>query len=256
MPRNDRGQFVKDSEAGGVAVAEPPVGQEQPGAEPGPTSHQESEQMTPELEARLKRMGWVSPSEAQQRPVPVAPVQTPYVGSGLIGGEDPNTEDFIPDQPPPIYMPGDLLERFYAPQDVIVAREEQASQSQLEEMKFQNEAVMIYIHPQPKEHPDSCVPCFVNGRGAEVWDNRVQRWLSIGFLPVEQNVITRRQYVEVLGRARIEMVNNQIVDLPGGHKDNVIRKRQGSRWPFSIRMDWNKSLRAQQWYRTMFAQRF
>ena len=244
--RDDRGHFVSDGEKGGVGLQEPPSD-----ATPGAGPSRQPEFMTAEMEERLRAIGWVPPHQAK-----VEQPASPYVGADMMGGYDIDPEDIIPDQPPPLYIPGDLMERLYVPSDIIEAREEDASQSHLDEMKFQNEPVLIYIHPQPTEHPDQCVPCFVNGRGAEVWDARLNRWLSIGFLPVERNIITRRTYVEVIGRARVELIHNEISYKQDKHTLNNLRKRQGSRWPFSIRKDWNTGPRAQAWYRTMFAQRY
>jgi hypothetical protein len=246
--RNEQGQFVSET-GGAVGVQDPPTDKLEQAADTG----RQLEFMTPELEARLRSMGWVSPS---QQPVHQPPSQAPYVGADMLDGEDIDPEDIIPDQPPPVYIPGDLMEKLYVPSDVIEAREEDANKSHLDELKFQNEPVMIYIHPQPTEHPDRCVPCFVNAMPGEVWDEGIHRWLAIGFFPIERNIITRRKYVEVIGRARIENVTNEITYRPDKHTLNNLKRRQGARWPFSIRMDWNKGRRAQSWYRTMFAQRY
>ena len=244
--RDHKGHFVKGSDTGGVGLQEPPSDDAQ-GADPS----RQPEFMTAEMEEKLRAMGWVAPHQAKvQRPA------APYVGADMLGGYDIDPEDIIPDQPPPLYIPGDLMERLYVPSDIIEARAEDADKSHLDEMKFQNEPVLIYIHPQPTEHPDICVPCFVNGMGAEVWDAHLHRWLSIGFFPVERNIITRRKYVEVIGRARVENIHNEISYKLDKHTLNNIRRRQGARWPFSIRKDWNTSPRAQGWYRTMFAQRY
>ena len=245
--RNQQGQFVSETE-GAVGVQDPPADANQS----ADTSRQ-PDQITPDMEERLRRMGWVPPGH---QPVYQPPSQAPYVGADMMGGQDIDPEDIIPDQPPPVYLPGDLLEKLYVPSDVIQAREEDANKSHADELKFQNEPVMIYIHPQPTEHPDQCVPCFVNGHPGEIWDDGIKRWLAIGFFPIERNIITRRKYVEVIGRARVENVTNEVTYKPDRHSLNNVRRRQGARWPFSIRMDWNKGLRAQSWYRTMFSQRY
>jgi hypothetical protein len=51
------------------------------------------------------------------------------------------------------------------------------------------------------------VDCWVNGKGAEVWDERTRKWMEFNFLPVGLPIITKRKYVEVLARSKSMKVN-------------------------------------------------
>lgn len=74
-----------------------------------------------------------------------------------------------------------------------------------EALAFNEEPVEIMIYPSSEENAPLTVPCWVNGRGAEVLMG--SRWVPMGHLPVGQQLVTRRKYAEVLLRAKRDKVS-------------------------------------------------
>lgn len=74
-----------------------------------------------------------------------------------------------------------------------------------EQLAFNEEPVEVMIYPSSEENAPLTVPCWVNGRGAEVFLNG--KWQSLGHLPVGVRLITRRKYAEVLLRAKKDKIS-------------------------------------------------
>lgn len=74
-----------------------------------------------------------------------------------------------------------------------------------EALAFNEEPVEVMVYPSSEENAPLTVPCWVNGRGAEVYQNG--RWNVLGFLPVGVRLITRRKYAEVLLRAKKDKIS-------------------------------------------------
>ena len=76
-----------------------------------------------------------------------------------------------------------------------------------EALAFNEEPVEVMIYPSSEENAPLTVPCWVNGRGAEVFLNG--KWTVMGHLPVGVKLITRRKYAEVLLRAKRDKISTE-----------------------------------------------
>jgi hypothetical protein len=130
-----------------------------------------------------------------------------------------NTADFPIDQMPSINLD--------ASQDVdrdrVVIADATALQDEFAKaLAFAEEPVDILIHPPASErNPPQWVPCWVNGRGAELFLNG--QWVACGYLPVNTPLTTKRKYVEVLIRSKQTTYQTAHVapeDAKSTHVDN------------------------------------
>ena len=96
---------------------------------------------------------------------------------------------------------GDTNER----EPIIIKAEKGTSKSYLDELAFMEEPVTIRLEPSAEKNAPAWFPASVNGEGAEVLQPD-GRWLHMaeGYLPVGRRVTTKRKYVEVLLRAKID----------------------------------------------------
>lgn len=74
----------------------------------------------------------------------------------------------------------------------------------LEQLAFNEEPIEVMIYPSSEENAPNVVDCWVNGKGAEVFQGG--KWHVLGCLPVGVRVITRRKYAEVLLRAKRDKI--------------------------------------------------
>ena len=91
---------------------------------------------------------------------------------------------------------GEALER---EADIVVVDEQALKKQQLDALRFANEPIAIRLIQPATENPPHCVPCWVGGQGAEIFQDG--RWIAYGAFPFNVTVITKRKYVEVLARA-------------------------------------------------------
>lgn len=89
-----------------------------------------------------------------------------------------------------------------------------------EALKFNEEPMTVYINKGHEKWAPNYVECSIQGRGAEMLVNG--KWVSVGVLPVEQPVVTKRKYVEVLARSRTVQVSARH-DNPMQTKDGEVR---------------------------------
>ena len=87
---------------------------------------------------------------------------------------------------------------------LIDGRAEQLAFGKMTERDVVDEVVNMEVYPSSEENAPLTVPCWVNGRGAEVFLNG--KWQSLGHLPVGVRLITRRKYAEVLLRAKKDKI--------------------------------------------------
>ena len=74
-----------------------------------------------------------------------------------------------------------------------------------EALAFNEEPVEVMVYPSSEENAPQSIPCWVNGRGAEVF--KAGRWHTLGHLPVGVRLITRRKYAEVLLRSKKDKIS-------------------------------------------------
>lgn len=109
--------------------------------------------------------------------------------------------DFPMGQKPDIDLPEDR--RPEVP-DVEAVHAEALLNGQPAKLAFNEEAIEIIIYPSQEANAPTSVPCWVNGRGAEVFING--GWHALGYLPVGKRLITRRKFAEVLLSAKRDMI--------------------------------------------------
>ncbi len=110
--------------------------------------------------------------------------------------------------------------------DVIEAAPVDLKKDYLEQIAFNEEPVTIRIARLTGKNAAKTVPVWVNGKGCEVWDERLKRWLEITHVPVETVVITKRKYVAVLASAKqdsIETTGTDPEDVGKPHENRAER---------------------------------
>ena len=113
-------------------------------------------------------------------------------------------------------------------------------QAYFEALSFAEEPVCIRLERSSAKNPPKTVPCWVQGKGAEVFSDG--KWWTLGFLPIGQPIITRRKYVEVLARAKVDSIDTQHVDANQAETeyiDNTVRINTSALYPFSMIRDNN-----------------
>lgn len=101
-------------------------------------------------------------------------------------------------------------------------------------LAFGEEPVTIRIEKSSEKFAPVVVDCWVNGKGAEVFMNG--HWVVLGYLPVGREVITRRKYVEVLARSKIDNITTNVGTM-GETERNMLDISTSSKAPFSVLED-------------------
>jgi len=136
----------------------------------------------------------------------------------------------------PIEQKADILDIHDHESDVIVAHTVEKS-DYLDELTFNEEPVTIRLEPSAEKFASKWVPCWVNGKGAEVLVNG--KWVEFGYLPVSQMLTTKRKYVEVLLRSKRDSVNTNVIERDNEDPQNIIERSTTSTALFSIIEDRN-----------------
>lgn len=119
----------------------------------------------------------------------------------------------------------------------IVLTERTHNQDYLDELAFGEEPVTIRIEPSSDRNAAGAMPIWVNGRGAEVFQNG--RWDVITYLPVGQVLVTKRKYLEVIIRAKVDTIHTKIQEMDSERPNNVINRFTSPVHSFSIIEDKN-----------------
>lgn len=119
----------------------------------------------------------------------------------------------------------------------------------LGQLAFNEEPVKIVINAQG-ENPENAVLVQVNGKGAEIYMNG--GWVSVGYIPCDIEVTTKRKYLEVLARAKKETVTTKFgQNLNDGESFNVLQRRNALQHNFTVIEDQNPIGRA--WLQSIIA---
>ncbi len=107
-----------------------------------------------------------------------------------------------------------------------------------EDLAFNEEPVTIRIEENSgSDFPETYVPVYVNGKGAEVFYNG--RWQEVGWLPIGMEVTTRRKSVEQLARSKVEIVRTQHGDTREEKPQNKVVRRNKSAYALTVLQDDN-----------------
>jgi hypothetical protein len=111
------------------------------------------------------------------------------------------------------------------------------------QLAFNEEPIEVRIERSNEKNAPRWVPCWVNGRGAEVFDPVGKRWQILGALPLGVPCITRRKYIEVLALAKQDAVDTRPPtpsDILEGKNDvNEVDITTTAKYPFSVLKDNN-----------------
>lgn len=137
-------------------------------------------------------------------------------------------------------------------ESVIVKADKSVTKDYLDMLSFMEEPVTIRLEPSAEKNAPAWFPASVNGEGAEVLQpNGTWVHMREGYLPVGRRITTKRKYLEVLLRAKIDTINVEGTsgyDVDRGSA-NTIRRMTTPVHGISIIED--KNPRAQGWYEEM-----
>lgn len=120
----------------------------------------------------------------------------------------------------------------------IIGIDENLDQDDLAALAFMEEPITIVIQKSSEKFAPNVVDCWVNGRGAEIFDEGLGKWMVCGWLPVGKPVTTRRKYVEVLARAKPETIETEVRKYED-REDNIAHRNVSTKYPFSVLQDKN-----------------
>jgi len=136
-------------------------------------------------------------------------------------------------------------------EQVIVSMDTPLENDYAAQLKFAEEPVTILIYPSREKNAPIVVDCWVNGKGAEVFVNG--QWHAFNCLPVNIAVTTKRKYVEVLARSKIDTINTMVDDATVENPANRINRVTSSSAVFTVigdtnpkGVEWLKRLMTQQ----------
>lgn len=121
--------------------------------------------------------------------------------------------------------------------DVIIGEKIGGDADYLDQLAFMEEPVMIRLEPSSDRNAATSFPVWVNGRMADVLIN--DRWVPIGYLPVGVVLTTKRKYLEVIIRAKIDTVETVILDRDSERPNNRETRFTSPVHSFSIISDPN-----------------
>lgn len=120
---------------------------------------------------------------------------------------------------------------------VLTEKTKGPSPEYLAELAFNEEPVTIRIEPSSDKNAATAFPVWVNGKGAEVFQNN--RWDEIGYLPVGRVLIVKRKVLEVIIRAKVDTVHTKVQEMDSERPNNVIQRFTSPVHSFSIIEDRN-----------------
>jgi hypothetical protein len=121
--------------------------------------------------------------------------------------------------------------------DVVLAEKIDGKADYLAELAFMAEPVTIRLEPSSDKNAATAFPVWVNGKGAEVFQNN--RWDEITYLPVGRPMVVRRSVLEVIIRAKIDTVHTAVQEMDSERPNNVVQRFTSPLTSFSILEDRN-----------------
>jgi len=134
---------------------------------------------------------------------------------------------------------------------VLVADDVNKNQDYYDQLKFNEEPVTILVaeNSYGSDMPETHVPVSVNGKGAEILVNG--KWIEVTWLPVNQELTTKRKYVENLVRSKSDTIRTKHDDATVEKPRNTISRTTSAKYPISILCDENPKSR--EWYSRLMA---
>jgi hypothetical protein len=145
-----------------------------------------------------------------------------------------NTQDVVIEQKAPLVGDAAIKDRGG---DKIEAAPVGIKDDYLDQLAFNEEPVTIHIQPSAEKNAATAIPVWVNGKGCEVFLGN--SWIECPYLPVNTKITLKRKYLEVLVRAKVDVVTTEIVDPQGERPDNRINRFTSAVASFSVIEDKN-----------------
>lgn len=127
-------------------------------------------------------------------------------------------------------------------QTVVTAPQDALDKDYQSALAFNEQPVTIRLERSGQRHAPMWVEVFCNGKPAEWFLNG--RWVEARFLPVGVPVTTKRKYVEILARSKVDEVTTQVQKLED-HERNLVNRLTSAFAPFSVLED--KDPRGAEW---------
>lgn len=134
-------------------------------------------------------------------------------------------------------------------EQIITALETPFNDEMATQLAFNEEPIEILIHPSSEKDAPLVIDCWVNGKGAEVFMNGA--WHALGWLPVNKRVITRRKYVELLLKCKVDTIHTDVEDATVENPSNRINRVTSSKCLLQILHD--KNPKGGEWMRSVMA---
>jgi len=144
-----------------------------------------------------------------------------------------HTADIPIDQKSP--LAGDGADR----EPEIVRAEQLPDAAYAKDLAFNEEPVTILINPSSEKNAARHIPVWVNGKGCEVWNNQVNGWVEMAYIPVGQPLTIKRKYLEVLIRAKKDEITTKHADVGAEYIDNQVQRTTSAVANISILEDKN-----------------
>lgn len=103
----------------------------------------------------------------------------------------------------------------------------------LDELKFNEEPVTIYIEPSTEKNALTHHYIAVNGTGCEVWYENLKRWVETPHVPTGQKLTIKRKYLATMVCAKIDTITTD-VDNPGSTEFVGNRERRNTSSVLSV----------------------
>ena len=115
--------------------------------------------------------------------------------------------------------------------DVVIG-EKIGNTDYLDELGFMDEPVTIRLEPSSDKNAAGAMPVWCNGRAAEVLING--QWRECAYLPVGQVLTTKRKYLEIIIRAKVDTIVTRILEMESERPNNAITRFTSPVSSFSI----------------------
>lgn len=119
----------------------------------------------------------------------------------------------------------------------IVIADKPFDMDYLDELAFNEEPITIRLEPTAEKNAPTSFPIWVNGKGCEIFVNG--KWYEQAYIPVGKVITTKRKYVEVIIRAKLDTVHTEVSEPDSENPNNVVRRFTSAVHSFSIIEDRN-----------------
>lgn len=142
-----------------------------------------------------------------------------------------DSRSITPEPEPQIDMPVDG--EFVRPKpDIVKLNGIDVNQDYLDELAFFEGGVKVIFHEAGVQFAAPWVECGNNGTGFEMFFDG--KWMKLGQVPVGEEVIVKRKYLDTLGRARETALRTEVIQRPNENPLQKINRSSMQKYPFSV----------------------